>query len=58
MAGIWNIIVGIVMIVGGLSGQLALIGTNSGMALAGLGGLILVIGIGQMIRSGGGNNAF
>jgi len=51
MAGLWNIIVGIVFIVGGLSGQLALIGTNSGPALAGLGAVILVIGIGQMIRS-------
>ena len=30
----WNIVIGIVFIVGGLSGKLALIGTGSGPALA------------------------
>ena len=43
-----NIIFGIVFIVGGLSGKLALIGTNSGGALAGLGALMILWGIKQM----------
>ena len=30
----WNLILGIIFIIGGLSGKLALIGTNSGGALA------------------------
>lgn len=57
MAGVWNIIIGIVFIIGGLSGQLALIGTNSGLALAGVGAVILVMGIVQAVR-GGGNRQF
>lgn len=37
----YNIIIGIVFLVGGLSGRLALLGTNSTSALAGVGiGLI------------------
>lgn len=48
-----NIIIGIVMIVGGLSGRLALIGTNSGGALAALGAVLVVWGIVQMVRSRG-----
>ena len=46
----WNIIIGIVFIVGGLSGQLQLRGTNSGPALACLGGAFLVWGIVQKVR--------
>jgi hypothetical protein len=30
----WNIVIGVVFIIGGLSGKLALIGTGSGTALA------------------------
>ena len=38
----YNIIIGIVFLVGGLSGRLALLGTNSSSALAGVGiGLIV-----------------
>lgn len=40
-----NIILGLVFIVGGLSGRLALIGTNSGEALAVVGGLMVAYGI-------------
>lgn len=46
----WNIIFGLVCIVGGLSGQLALRGTGSSMALAGVGGVLLIIGIVQIAR--------
>jgi hypothetical protein len=42
MRGIGNIIVGIIFIIGGLSGKLALIGTNSG-------GLLAVLGVGLVI---------
>jgi len=47
----WNIIIGIVFIVGGLSGKLALIGTNSGEALAAVGAGLLVWGVVQMVRA-------
>jgi hypothetical protein len=40
-----SVIIGLIFIVGGLSGQLALIGTNSGPALAVVGVLILGRGI-------------
>lgn len=40
-----SVIIGLVFIVGGLSGQLTLIGTNSGTALAVVGVLILGRGI-------------
>jgi hypothetical protein len=46
----WNIIVGIVFIIGGLSGQLALRGTNSGPALAVLGGVLVIWGIVQVVK--------
>jgi hypothetical protein len=45
-----KIIIGIIFIVGGLSGNLALIGTNSGVALAGLGAVMVVWGIINMVR--------
>jgi len=40
-----SVIIGLVFIVGGLSGQLALVGTNSGPALAVVGVLIAGRGI-------------
>ena len=43
-----NIIVGIVFIIGGLSGQLVLIGTDSGPALAVFGGGLVIWGIIKM----------
>jgi hypothetical protein len=45
-----KIIIGIVFIVGGLSGNLVLIGTNSGVALAGLGAVMVVWGIVNLAR--------
>lgn len=46
----WNIIIGIIFIAGGLSGQLALRGTDSGGALAAVGGGLVIWGIVQMVR--------
>ena len=43
-----NIIIGLIFVVGGLSGKLALIGTNSGPALAVVGGLMIAYGAYQM----------
>lgn len=53
-----KIIIGIVFIIGGLSGKLVLIGTNSGVALAVLGAVLVVWGIVRMVRQkqGGSNN--
>ena len=47
----WNMIIGIVFIAGGLSGKLALIGTDSGPALAVVGAALLIWGIVQQVRS-------
>ena len=46
----WNIIIGLVFIGGGLSGKLALRGTESGPALAVLGGVLVLWGIVQVVR--------
>ncbi len=53
-----KIIIGLVMVVGGLSGKLVLVGTDSGVALAVLGGVLIAWGIAKMVRQkqGGGNN--
>lgn len=53
-----KIIIGLVMVAGGLSGKLVLVGTNSGAALAVFGGVLIVWGIVKMVRQrqGGGNN--
>jgi len=48
---VWNIVIGVVFIIGGLSGQLALRGTESGLALAALGGVLLIWGIVQVVRN-------
>jgi predicted phage tail protein len=45
-----KIIIGVVFIIGGLSGNLVLIGTNSGGALAALGAVMVVWGIVNMVR--------
>lgn len=46
-----SIIIGIIFIVGGLSGKLSLIGTNSGMALAAVGAALVGWGIVKMVRA-------
>lgn len=49
-AVIWNILIGAVMLVGGLSGKLSLIGTQSAPLLAVAGAGILGYGIWQGVR--------
>lgn len=48
-----SIIIGIIFIIGGLSGKLVLVGTHSGVALAALGGALVVWGIIKMVRRAG-----
>lgn len=50
MRGVFNIILGIVFIIGGLSGRLVLLGTHSGIALAALGVVLLGLGVYRMTR--------
>jgi hypothetical protein len=45
MRGVINIIIGAVMILGGLSGNLVLKGTQSGGGLAVVGAVLIVIGL-------------
>jgi hypothetical protein len=49
--GIANVVIGGIFVAGGLSGHLALIGTNSGTALAVLGGILIGFGIYRMVKS-------
>ena len=46
----WNIIIGIIFIAGGLSGKLALRGTQSGPLLAAIGAGLVIWGIVQLTR--------
>jgi len=46
-----KIIIGLIMVAGGLSGKLVLIGTNSGPALAAFGAAMIVWGAVVMARS-------
>ena len=48
-----NIVIGLVMIIGGLSGNLALRGTGSGELLAGLGAAILLWGGYLLVKARG-----
>jgi hypothetical protein len=50
---IWNFVLGGAMIVGGLSGKLVLIGTNSGAALAALGAFFVGLGAYRLARERG-----
>ena len=50
-AGIFNLVVGLVMIVGGASGKLTLLGTNSSVALIAVGVGIGGLGVFQLIKS-------
>ena len=53
-----KIIIGVIFIIGGLSGRMVLIGTNSGAALAGFGVVLIVWGIVRIVKQkqGSGNN--
>lgn len=53
MRGIINIIIGIVFVIGGLTGQLALVGTHSGPALAIVGAILIGLGVFRMAASRG-----
>jgi hypothetical protein len=53
MRGVFNIVIGVVFIAGGLSGRLALIGTNSGPALAVVGAGLVIWGIVRIAGSRG-----
>lgn len=53
MRGAISIIIGIVFIIGGLSGKLVLIGTHSGIGLAVVGGLLIALGVFRMAASRG-----
>jgi hypothetical protein len=46
----WNIIIGTLLIIGGLSGRFALIGTQSSGALAAVGVALVIWGVIQVIR--------
>ena len=50
-AGIWNLVFGGVMLVGGLSGKLVFVGTNSSTLLAVLGGCLMAYGGYQIKQS-------
>ena len=53
MRGVFNIIIGIVFIIGGLSGHLVMIGTQSGVALAALGAVLVGLGVFRAIKRNG-----
>ncbi|NLF72991.1 MAG: hypothetical protein GX575_28475 [Candidatus Anammoximicrobium sp.] len=46
----WNIVIGVLMLLAGLSGRFSLIGTGSSKALAFFGAAILAWGIVQVVR--------
>ena len=50
MRGIISIIIGLVMIVGGLSGTMVLRGTSSGAAFAGVGAVVLLVGVVRVVN--------
>ena len=52
MRGIGNILFGVIFIGGGLSGKMALIGTNSSGALVAVGAALLAFGIYQAASGG------
>lgn len=47
----WNIIIGIIFVIGGLSGRVALIGTGSSRLLAAVGAGLIVWGAVQMVKA-------
>jgi hypothetical protein len=53
MRGVFNIIIGIIFIIGGLTGHLVLLGTHSGPALAVVGLLLIGFGVYRLVGSRG-----
>ncbi len=51
MRGLINIIIGGVFIVGGLSGNMVMRGTESSLALAGIGGVLVLLGLFRLSRA-------
>ena len=47
----WNIIIGLVFLIGGLTGQIGVRGINSALAGPILGSVLIAWGIYQMVRS-------
>ncbi|MDP9034715.1 MAG: hypothetical protein M3O50_07885 [Myxococcota bacterium] len=52
-AGVWNLAFGGVAIAAGLSGRFTLPGTDSSLALAGVGAVLAAFGLFQLLRSRG-----
>jgi hypothetical protein len=50
MRGIISIVIGLVFIIGGLTGQMQLRGTGSGPALAVVGALLIAYGIFRIVK--------
>mgnify|MGYP006971774057 CR=1 FL=1 len=53
MRGIINVIVGLVLVAGGLSGKMVLLGTNSSVLLAIIGGAIAALGVYGLVKGRG-----
>jgi hypothetical protein len=51
--GIINVIIGLLLVAGGLSGKFVLLGTNSGVLLAVFGGAIAGLGIYRLVKDRG-----
>ena len=51
MRGVIGLIISVIMIIGGLSGNLVLKGTDSGGALAAVGGVFLVINVFRIVQT-------
>ncbi len=51
MRGLLSVVIGVVLIVAGLSGKRVLVGTQSGAALAALGAVIAAIGVIRIVRA-------
>jgi hypothetical protein len=48
---ILNILIGAAMVLGGASGHLALLGTGSSTAIMVVGGVVIALGVFQLVRS-------
>ena len=51
--GIVNVIIGLLLVVGGLSGKFVLLGTNSSVLLAVFGGAIAGLGVYRLVKGRG-----
>ena len=51
MRGVINIIFGLVFLIGGLTGNLVLVGTHSGPALAVVGVILILVGLFRLTRT-------